>query len=71
MQMSLENYSEVAKTATPWASFSQNFLEEYLKSLKFGFDPSYQWGFRLYLKKAQEIGELDRIPALEFFNVLV
>ncbi len=70
MQMSLENYSEVAKAAAPWTSFSQNFLEEYFRSLKFGFDPSYQYGFRLYLKKAQEIGVLDRIPALEFVNVL-
>lgn len=70
MQMSLENYSKVAKAATPWTSFSQKFLEEYFQSLKFGFDASYQYGFRLYLKKAQEIGVLDRIPTLEFFNIL-
>ena len=71
MQLSLENSSKVAKTAAPWTSFSQNFLEEYFQSLKFGFDSSYQWGFRLYLKKAQELGALDRIPALEFVNNLV
>jgi len=71
MQMSLDDIAGIAEEAAQWSSFSQNFLAEYFQSLKFGFGPSYQYGFQLYLKKTQAIGVLDSIPALEFVNVLV
>jgi len=69
--MSLDDVAEIAEVAAQWSSFPQNFLVEYFQSLKFGFDLSYQYGFQLYLKKAQAIGVLDSIPALECVNVLV
>ncbi len=71
MQMSRNDVAMIAEEAAQWSSFSQSFLREYFQSLKFEFDSAYQQGFQIYLKKAHEIGELDRIPVLEFNNDLV
>jgi chorismate dehydratase len=65
-EYSMEHLSEIAEYAAKWESFSTSALREYFMSLRFDFGKEYQEGLLLFYKLAQEIGELQAVPELEF-----
>ena len=66
MKMSFENLDEIAGEIARWETFSVQFLKDYFKTLKFEFGKDYQRGLITYFRMAKKIGEVDRIPLLEF-----
>jgi chorismate dehydratase len=67
-EYSTEHLSEIAEYAAKWESFSPSFLREYFMSLRFDFGEDYQKGLLFFYKSAQEIGELQVVPELEFIQ---
>ena len=70
LHMSLKHLDEIAEDIAQWETFSKRFLKNYFKSLRFNFDKGYQQGLITYLKMAQGIGAIDRIPPLRFVEIM-
>ncbi|MEW6418179.1 MAG: menaquinone biosynthesis protein [Nitrospirota bacterium] len=66
---STEHLTEIVEYASKWEPFSRSFLFDYFKSLRFDFGEDYQEGLLHFYKLATEIGELEKVPELEFINV--
>jgi chorismate dehydratase len=69
MDYSMEHLSEIVEYAAKWEPFSPSFLLDYFRSLRFDFGKEYQEGLLLLYKLASEIGELEKVPELEFINL--
>ncbi len=69
MNYSVEHLEEIAEYAARWEPFSRSFLFDYFKSLRFDFGEDYQEGLLYFYKLATEIGELEKVPELEFINI--
>lgn len=69
MKYSVSNVGAIAKDASRWEPFDSTFLEDYFLSLKFDFDDDYQADFLFFLQKVKELGYIDAVPELEFFDV--
>ncbi|MFZ5908333.1 MAG: menaquinone biosynthetic enzyme MqnA/MqnD family protein [Nitrospirota bacterium] len=70
MAYSMEHLSEIAEYAAKWEPFTPEFLMDYFSSLRFDFDASYREGLLHFFHMAAEMGELDRVPQLEFIRSL-
>jgi len=71
MRYSMRNLPEIVKYAAKWEPFDAAFLSAYFASLRFSFGRRYREGLRLFYRMARDIGELDRIPELEFVDLKV
>ncbi len=60
---------EIALDASRWELFSASFLEEYFRSLAFGFERDIRDGLRLFYTMAAEIGEVTAVPGLSFCDI--
>jgi len=69
MDYSLAHLAEIAEYAEKWEPFSQSFLMEYFRSLRFDFGNTYQEGLLHFYRLAAEIGELKAVPELQFIPV--
>ncbi|MEW6584476.1 MAG: menaquinone biosynthesis protein [Nitrospirota bacterium] len=69
MEYSMAHLAEIAEYAEKWEPFSQSFLMEYFRSLRFDFDRTYQEGLLHFYRLATEIGELKMVPELQFITV--
>ncbi len=69
MDYSMNHLQEISDYAERWEPFSSSSMMEYFRSLHFGFEKEYQQGLHFFYNKAAEIGELDHIPELEFFDI--
>jgi len=69
MDYSLQNLSEIAEYAAKWEAFSSSFLIDYFRALRFDFGKEYQEGLVHFYRLASEIGEIERVPDLEFMNL--
>ncbi len=66
MDYSMRNLREVVEYAAKWEPFDREFLAAYFRSLHFGFEEEYKNGLRLFYSMAKDIGELQKVPPLEF-----
>lgn len=69
MEYSLENLPEIVAYAAKWEPFPPSFLYDYFRSLRFAFDEDYREGLAHFFRMAKDVGELERIPELEFIAV--
>lgn len=69
MEYSLRNLSEIVAYAAKWEPFEPSFLSDYFSSLHFAFEEDYREGLTHFFRMAKDIGELERIPELEFIAV--
>lgn len=69
IRLSLENIDEVSQKASQWEDFGPDYMVAYFQSLRFDFDPSKQEGLLEYFRKAQKLGLLEEVPALEILDI--
>jgi chorismate dehydratase len=58
------HHLETAAAAAQLCDFSAAFLDHYFDQLKYGFPDEYRRGLAEFYRRAQAIGELDRLPDL-------
>lgn len=59
---------EIARAAARWERFPAEFLEDYFRSLSFGFEEDLQGDLLAFYAAARAVGDLDREPSgLELF----
>lgn len=61
------NLSRIAADASRWEKFPAPFLEDYFRSLTFGFENDLRQGLLLFYRLATEAGYLQKAPNLDFF----
>jgi chorismate dehydratase len=61
------NLSRIAADASRWERFPASFLEEYFRTLTFGFEDDLRRGLLLFYRLAAAAGHLEKEPFLEFF----
>lgn len=66
---SLDQMDRIVKEISQYEVFSESFLSEYFRSLKFDLDEGFQSGLLRYYQLAREIGAIDAVPKLEFAEV--
>ncbi|KPK46041.1 MAG: hypothetical protein AMK74_01475 [Nitrospira bacterium SM23_35] len=69
MDYSMHNLQEVVEYAAKWEPFDPEFLTAYFRSLHFGFEEEYQDGLMHFYSLAKSIGELAKVPSLEFIRL--
>lgn len=69
MDYSLEHLNEIVEYAAKWEPFGHSFLADYFRCLRFDFGKDYQEGLLHFYRMAKEIGELERVPELEFIDL--
>jgi chorismate dehydratase len=69
MDYSMRHLSEIAEYTARWEPFTSSFLIDYFRSLRFDFGKECREGLLYFYKLASEIGELERVPALQFMDV--
>lgn len=69
MDYSLEHLNEIVEYAAKWEPFDHSFLADYFRCLRFDFGKDYQEGLLHFYRMAKEIGELERVPELEFIDL--
>lgn len=65
---SLEHVVQIAGEAAGRKVFDADFLQDYFCTLQFGFDAGHRQGLLEYYRRARDLGHLDRMPALEFWE---
>lgn len=70
MQYSLQHIDAAAEEATRFDIYDPEFIAHYLTTLKYDFTARYQQGLLRYYKEAHIIGELNKVPELEFLEVI-
>src|SRR4030042_2545608 len=66
---STEHLTEIVEYVSKWEPFTPSFLMDYFKSLRFNFEKDYQEGLLHFYRLASEIGELEKVPEIEFINI--
>jgi chorismate dehydratase len=66
---SMEHLSEIVEYASKWEPFAPSFLMDYFRSLRFGFGKDYQEGLLYFYRLSSEIGEIRKIPEIQFINI--
>lgn len=66
---STEHLTEIVEYASKWEPFTPSFLMDYFKSLRFNFGKDYQEGLLHFYRLASEIGELEKVPEIEFIDI--
>jgi len=69
MEHSLQQTAAIARDVSQWSPFSARFLKTYFTGLRFEFGSDYQEGYLEFLLRAQALGAITAIPALEFADV--
>ena len=69
MEHSLQQTGAIARDVSQWSPFSARFLKTYFTGLRFEFGPDYQEGFLEFLRRAQVLGAIKKVPKLEFADV--
>jgi len=69
MEHSLRQAGAIARDVSRWSPFSARFLKNYFAGLRFEFGPEYQEGYLEFLRRAQRLGAIATVPALEFADV--
>jgi len=69
MNYSMEHLPEIVEYAAKWEPFEPAFLTAYFRSLHFAFEKEYQDGLLHFYRLAHEIGELEKVPSLEFISI--
>jgi len=69
LEYSMAHVAEIAQAAARWEPFPAAALEAYFRGLRFSFGPRYQAGLEEFARRAQRLGELDRIPDLSFVSL--
>ena len=69
MDYSMKQIEEIADYAAQQEPFSPEFLNAYFQSLQFGFSSEYRDGLLFFYHKAVEIGELEKVPELQFIDI--
>jgi predicted solute-binding protein len=69
MEHSLQQLDAIARDVSQWSPFSARFLKNYFSGLRFEFGPDYQEGCLEFLRRAQALGAIRAVPALEFADV--
>jgi len=68
-EKSLEHMERIVKEIAQYEIFSERFLNEYFRSLRFDLDDTFQSGLLQYYQMAKEIGAIEKVPALRFAEV--
>jgi len=71
MQYSLQHLEEASQEAARYDIYDADYIAHYLTTLKYDFSAPFQKGLLRYYQEAHTIGELDRVPELEFVEVEV
>jgi chorismate dehydratase len=61
------NLSRIAADASRWERFPASFLEDYFRTLTFGFENDLRRGLLLFYRLAESAGYLQKAPPLDFF----
>jgi chorismate dehydratase len=61
------NLTRIAADAARWEKFPASFLEDYFRSLTFGFEEDLRQGLILFYRLAASAGYLQKEPSLDFF----
>ena len=61
------NLSRIAADASRWEKFPAAFLEDYFRTLTFGFEDDLRRGLLLFYRMAAAAGYLKNEPSLDFF----
>ncbi len=69
MDYSLRHLDEIVKYAAKWEPFGHSFLSDYFRCLRFDFGRDYQEGLLQFYDMAKEIGEIEKVPDLEFIDL--
>lgn len=69
MAYSLENVEHIAKDAACGAIFDAAFLQDYFTTLQYDLDDKHRRGLLEYYARAQNLGYLAEVPALDFLEV--
>jgi len=69
IRYSLENIQACAHKAAQWEDFTDDYLVEYFRSLRFDFDARKQDGLMMYYKEAHNLGLIDEVPPMEILDI--
>lgn len=69
IRFSLENIQACSIKAAQWEDFSDDYLVEYFRSLRFDFDAGKQEGLLMYYREAQSLGLIDEVPPLDILDI--
>ena len=61
------NLNRIAADASRWEKFPASFLENYFRTLTFGFEDDLRQGLLLFYRLAAAAGYLQKEPTLDFF----
>jgi chorismate dehydratase len=61
------NLDQIAADASRWEKFPASFLEDYFRTLTFGFEDDLRQGLLLFYRLATSAGYLPSVPTLDFF----
>lgn len=66
---SLGQVDEIALATARWEPFCAAELADYFRGLRYEFDTRYQAGLLEFARQAQQLGELQDVPPLEFVSL--
>ncbi len=69
IRFSLDNIQACAHKAAQWEDFTDDYLIDYFRSLRFDFDASQREGLLRYYKEAQNMGLIDEVPPLDILDI--
>ncbi len=69
ISFSLDNIQDCSHKAAQWEDFTDDYLVDYFRSLRFDFDARKQEGLMNYYKEAQNLGLIDEVPPLEILDI--
>ena len=61
------NLNRIAADASRWEKFPASFLENYFRTLTFGFEDDLRQGLLLFYRLAAAAGYLQKEPTLDIF----
>ena len=61
------NLNRIATDASRWEKFPASFLEDYFRTLTFGFEDDLRQGLLLFYRLAAAVGYMQKEPTLDFF----